>query len=46
MYTQDYKLSLNNGYLTYHFENNIEEILLVKKIQVTHTFMKQIKMEL
>lgn len=31
MYTQDYKLSLNNGYLTYHFENNIEEILLVKK---------------
>lgn len=31
LYTQDYKLSLNNGYLTYNFENNIEEILLVKK---------------
>ncbi len=31
MYTQDYKLSLNNGYLTYHFENNVDEILLVKK---------------
>lgn len=31
MYQQDYKISLNDEYLTYRFGNDVKEILLVKK---------------